>query len=910
MQIRFMMSCANNINVRDKEMNMNKKIYITLIAVCLLLSVSYASAYAQSISGNAEFFSESAPQTMLNSLKPGNIIGRYTVQGGGANDGQTMFFALYQGQTLIDFTSGQREGSVYLGSITVPDEYEDCFIATFLWNENMSPLADKGVFPKIYQEDFQGRPLGDLSADSKTQVNAAGGSVVIESDGEGGKMLSLHDTSQQYPTNVVMMFPEMQAPVEITAKVKFNRGEYVQNVHDISYDWIRLGYWTGSAFRIVGAVGALDGQGGRWVHKNPDAETAITGGDNLSLDTWYELKMVYTKEHRIIYFIDGKRIREERPFIENNIVNAVNFYTSNIRMSSMSISHFEVKPYISFEETFEGFSDVPSFEHENWTFQDAIPDVLSADEMNQYIALGSNGSATAAFEGVSLPAEVNFRAKIIPDMENVLLTVGFGREGQTYGQVVAQRENNSVSWNYCNAVLIDNNNFPLENWTDMSVYLSRDGTASVFANGIKITEKNHTQPFSCIDFMSFEIENGTVYIDDVSVRPLENPVLSRMLDWTRKDMIRLYNSIMLWTAGQYDPQSGGFYFAKSSKDNPHLFGPDIESTSQAVSLINTAGFMPYMPQDVKNGLITYFKTRQDPTSGYFLDPQNVETTNDRQRARNLSFSVNSLNTLGSQPDYPLPSERLGEVEVFEMSIMSTGFTLPDYLNSVEDYEAWIEELPWSSSPWTAGDRLSSSGTYLGMLSEAQALPFWQVAWDWLNVNQNPQTGMWGSGNFGVRASGVFKVVSYLRLMPVNVKGEVWFPNAQNYYQEVLENVAVYLPSDIFFPRNILDSIYYLRDLLEITPQERDLLLTAIYGNINLFRIEDGGVSQKIGYTVTNTAGGYNLGLGLEESDINSATAGFLPVYNRFYNMTGLISEPLSRGLAEVFYQKLTAEIEQ
>jgi hypothetical protein len=46
----------------------------------------------------------------------------------------------------------------------------------------------------------------------------------------------------------------------------------------------------------------------------------------------------------------------------------------------------------------------------------------------------------------------------------------------------------------------------------------------------------------------------------------------------------VYKDFFHWLAGQYDPTSGGFYYARSSFAD-RQFPPDIESTAQALNII-------------------------------------------------------------------------------------------------------------------------------------------------------------------------------------------------------------------------------------------------------------------------------------------------------------------------------------
>ena len=49
-------------------------------------------------------------------------------------------------------------------------------------------------------------------------------------------------------------------------------------------------------------------------------------------------------------------------------------------------------------------------------------------------------------------------------------------------------------------------------------------------------------------------------------------------------------SVVDWLAGLYDRESGGFYYAESSRDNPQ-FEPDIESLVQAILLLDRMGLI-------------------------------------------------------------------------------------------------------------------------------------------------------------------------------------------------------------------------------------------------------------------------------------------------------------------------------
>lgn len=69
------------------------------------------------------------------------------------------------------------------------------------------------------------------------------------------------------------------------------------------------------------------------------------------------------------------------------------------------------------------------------------------------------------------------------------------------------------------------------------------------------------------------------------------------------DMDGLFAGFHDWLWGQYDAESGGFYYANSSKQLPGSGGvPDIESTAQALNIIERFGLLSGLPEEMKRGL--------------------------------------------------------------------------------------------------------------------------------------------------------------------------------------------------------------------------------------------------------------------------------------------------------------------
>ncbi|GHC13320.1 hypothetical protein [Cerasicoccus arenae] len=131
------------------------------------------------------------------------------------------------------------------------------------------------------------------------------------------------------------------------------------------------------------------------------------------------------------------------------------------------------------------------------------------------------------------------------------------------------------------------------------------------------------------------------------------------IDDSLGELESLYKGVLPWVARLYDPKSGGFYESIGLREGkePRDFGPDIQATHFAFSLIRSSDLLASMPPEVKGKLILYFQSRQNPETGYFSDPDYPDMLdNQRIMARALSFSVASLRSLGAAPLYPLPGK--------------------------------------------------------------------------------------------------------------------------------------------------------------------------------------------------------------------------------------------------------------
>ena len=142
-------------------------------------------------------------------------------------------------------------------------------------------------------------------------------------------------------------------------------------------------------------------------------------------------------------------------------------------------------------------------------------------------------------------------------------------------------------------------------------------------------------------------------------------------------------NVVGWYANLYDPVNGGFYISNSGRNNEG-FLPDIESTVQALSWLQSTGMLGFaddnyanaLPEWMKNQIIAFAKSLQNPKNGYFYHPQWTQEMVDNKisrRGRDLGWATSVLGALGSAPTYNAPDGTRGD--------------------GIDEYEFW-ESVGW------------------------------------------------------------------------------------------------------------------------------------------------------------------------------------------------------------------------
>ena len=221
-----------------------------------------------------------------------------------------------------------------------------------------------------------------------------------------------------------------------------------------------------------------------------------------------------------------------------------------------------------------------------------------------------------------------------------------------------------------------------------------------------------------------------------------------------KDHYELYGeSVYLWLAGLYDKKTGGFYYSNSGRDN-EPFLPDIESTNQATNLLLASGVFDEpsdFPLPMREQMARFCQSLISPVDGYIYHPQwNYDDPNwiqkDSRLGRDLGWAVHMAKKFDFKYPYPTANERLALSLESNKSSAEKSDIAP-HLRSSEAFVEYLESYNWETDAYFSGNNVAAQ------MNQIIAAGLKEVAIDFLNKKQNPETGLWGvqQGYVGINA---------------------------------------------------------------------------------------------------------------------------------------------------------------
>ena len=209
------------------------------------------------------------------------------------------------------------------------------------------------------------------------------------------------------------------------------------------------------------------------------------------------------------------------------------------------------------------------------------------------------------------------------------------------------------------------------------------------------------------------------------------------------DMYSMMNKELLtWLASLWDGETGGFYYATSSRVTDGYL-PDAESTRQAVEMLEFLGVVPTyteLPENMKRKIGEFAQRMQDESDGYFyhlqwkemmlLEPERFNS----RRGRDLGHCVMLIRRLaGMEPKYPTAYDRIKKTNSDDGSREG----VPPHLRSREAFAKYLDELNINEgSSYAKGHLLSSQA------SQIIAAGLKDMCVEYLTARQNKENGTW------------------------------------------------------------------------------------------------------------------------------------------------------------------------
>lgn len=287
------------------------------------------------------------------------------------------------------------------------------------------------------------------------------------------------------------------------------------------------------------------------------------------------------------------------------------------------------------------------------------------------------------------------------------------------------------------------------------------------------------------------------------------------------------DGVVGWLADLYDLEAGGFYFSNSGR-NTVGYGPDIESTSQAVGFFISSGMFRSnadYPDWFIEKLVYFVKSLQDPNGRIYHPQWDRETLekNTSRMGRDAGSAYQILSRFGRSPTYPIQGyEKDLEADYidkngnsvrpaaaltwrFNTSTVSAvskvvpasliaGFAHLENVESFKDYlddQSARNQLPKTNNRYRSFYQIANELCTQAMtiLERDEALnnggAMRNMVINWLNEHQNKDTGLWDPGVGYDNTNAYYKAINFYNTMAAPM------PNAD----KAIESIITVLMSD-------------------------------------------------------------------------------------------------------------------
>lgn len=200
--------------------------------------------------------------------------------------------------------------------------------------------------------------------------------------------------------------------------------------------------------------------------------------------------------------------------------------------------------------------------------------------------------------------------------------------------------------------------------------------------------------------------------------------------------------MLIWYAGLWEPEIGGFYFSNSARDHEG-FLPDIESTAQAVGFIvamcdladgedETDIAITKIPKRFSDKICNFAYNLQDE-DGFFYHPQWGKNISESRRGRDHGWAWRMIEPLGVECKYVRPTKRAKKEGAPPPAF-------PDYLQSLDKFKEWLNGKDLATKSYPFGNLINATSGQI----KAAGPEYVKALIEHLNAHCNPETGVWGS----------------------------------------------------------------------------------------------------------------------------------------------------------------------
>ena len=418
-----------------------------------------------------------------------------------------------------------------------------------------------------------------------------------------------------------------------------------------------------------------------------------------------------------------------------------------------------------------------------------------------------------------------------------------------------------------------------------------------------------------------------------------------------KKLHSIYNngySTVKWIANLYDPETGGFYYSNSARNNIGYL-PDLESTSQALAIVEmvlsgySGNLTDYFGDEIAGKFVSFAKDMQD-INGYFYHPQWTRELVDKnvaKRSRDVYNALLILDFFSATPTYDTPNGVKGESSIVTASKLTAPLSLnnvtsvvkvvsaqsdeiyvPNHLKTKENFESYLSNLDIKANTATVSEELySDTPLYLAIdeILEEQGAGYrlTDILENYLRRNQNPITGLWSDNydnNDGVAISDVPGVVRLYNALgiPVYYYSELIFTivsaiESLDNPERITEITELWsaLSAVVSNVRNYSDETQMV-DVdrhLESVYQDFEDLINQTIKNVALFAEMDGSFSSTSGKTLGDVMGMPTSLSGIEEGDVSATFLATKVLWLSIFGALDVGSVPIFYTSDRMMFQK-------